>query len=313
VRAALDAGRPVVLLESSVLAQGLRVPANREAAERMTAAVRAAGAEPAVSAVVRGAPTLGLDGDDLERFLRRDGVRKVSARDLAAAVLAGADGATTVAASLALGTLGGVPVFATGGIGGVHRAAPGAPPDESADLTELARAPMVVVCAGAKSILDLPATLERLETLGVPVVGYRTGRLPGFFTADAGLPVPHRVESAAEVAALFRHHRALGRREAVLVVQPPPAAYALPGDLVDRAVAAALAGAAAAGVSGPAVTPYLLGAVERATEGRSLAANLALLEANARLAAEVAVALAAHSSARVATAPLPERAAPDVR
>jgi pseudouridine-5'-phosphate glycosidase len=298
VRRALDDGRPVVLLESSVLAQGLPIPANRDAAERMIGAVRAAGAEPAVSAVVRGIPTLGLDDDDLERFLRRDGVRKVSARDLAAAMLAGADGATTVAASLALGALagaaaGGVPVFATGGIGGVHRALPGvaSPVDESADLMELARTPMVVVCAGAKSILDLPATLERLETLGVPVVGYGTDRLPGFFTVDAGLPVPHRVDSPADVAALYRHHLALGRREAVLVVQPPPAEHALAGDVVDRAVDAALAGAAAAGVSGPGVTPHLLAAVERATGGRSLAANLALLEANARLAAEVAVAL----------------------
>jgi pseudouridine-5'-phosphate glycosidase len=269
----------------------------------MTGAVRAAGAEPAVSAVVRGVPSLGLDGDDLERFLRRDGVRKASARDLAAAMLGGHDGATTVAATLALGALaatalGAAPVFATGGIGGVHRAAPGAPPsfDESADLVELARTPMVVVCAGAKSILDLPATLERLETLGVPVVGYRTGRLPGFFTADAGLPVPHRVESAAEVARLFRHHQALGRREAVLVVQPPPAEHALDAAVVDRAVADALAGLAAAGVTGPGVTPYLLAAVERATEGRSLRANLALLEANARLAAGIAVALAADAA-----------------
>ncbi len=306
MRAALDAGRPVVLLESSVLAQGLPIPANREAAERMTGAVRAAGAEPAVSAVVRGTPTLGLEPDELERFLARDGVRKVSARDLAPAMLRGDDGATTVAASLALGALAGVPVFATGGIGGVHRAAPGAPSplDESADLMELARTPMVVVCAGAKSILDLPATLERLETLGVPVVGYGTDRLPGFFTVDAGLPVPHRADSAAEVAALFRHHRALGRREAVLVVQPPPTEHALPGDVVDRAVADALAGAASAGVTGPRVTPYLLAAVERATGGRSLAANLALLEANARLAADVAVALA-HAG--------PERSASDVR
>jgi len=155
---------------------------------------------------------------------------------------------------------------------------------------------MVVVCAGAKSILDLPATLERLETLGVPVVGYRTGRLPGFFTADAGLPVPHRVESAEEVARLFRHHQALGRREAVLVVQPPPAEHALDAAVVDRAVADALAGLAAAGVTGPGVTPYLLAAVERATEGRSLRANLALLEANARLAAGIAVALAADAA-----------------
>ncbi len=296
VRAARAAGRPVVLLESSVLAQGLPIPANREASERMVAAVRGAGAEPAISAVVRGTPALGLEADELERFLARDGVRKVSARDLAAAMLAGADGATTVAASLAIGRLAGLRVFATGGIGGVHRELPTATPaswarDESADLLELARTPMVVVCAGAKSILDLPATLERLETLGVLVVGYRTARLPGFLTADAGLPVPHTVEHAAEVAALWRHQRALGRSEAVLVVQPPPAGAALPADVVDGAVAEALAAAGRDGVAGAAVTPYLLGAVQRATGGRSLAANLALLEANARLAGEIAAAL----------------------
>jgi pseudouridine-5'-phosphate glycosidase len=298
VREALDAGRAVVLLESSVLAQGLPIPANREAAERMTAGVRAAGAEPAVTAVVGGTPTLGLTDDELERFLRRDGVRKVSARDLAAAMHQRADGATTVAATLALGALaarGGrpVPVFATGGIGGVHRALPGVPSplDESADLPELARTPMVVVCAGAKSILDLPATLERLETLGVPVVGYGTSTLPGFFTVSTGLPVPHRADSPEDVAAMYRHQQALGRTEAILVVQPPPAEHALPADLVDRAVADALAGAAAAGVSGPRVTPHLLAAVERATEGRSLRANLALLEANARLAGAIAAAL----------------------
>ena len=296
VRAARAAGRPLVLLESSVLAQGLPIPANRDAAERMVAAVRSTGAEPAISAVVRGTPTLGLEADELERFLARDGVRKVSARDLAAAMLVGADGATTVAASLAIGRLAGVPVFATGGIGGVHRELLGAPVaswtrDESADLLELARTPMIVVCAGAKSILDLPATLERLETLGVPVVGYRTRRLPGFFTADTGLPVPHTVEHAADVAALWRHQRALGRSEAILVVQPPPADAALPSDLIDAAVADALAAAGREGIAGPAVTPYLLGAVQRATGGRSLAANLALLDANARLAGEIAAAL----------------------
>jgi pseudouridine-5'-phosphate glycosidase len=151
---------------------------------------------------------------------------------------------------------------------------------------------MLCVCAGAKSILDLPGTLERLETLGIPVVGYRTSTLPGFFTVDTGLPVPHRVDTPGELAALYRAHRALGRQEAVLVVQPPPAGVALPRALVDDAVAGALAAAARQGIAGPAVTPHLLGAVLEATAGRSLAANLGLLEANARLAAEIAVALA---------------------
>lgn len=290
VAAALRDRRPVVALESSVLAQGLPVPANREAARRMAHGVRSAGAVPAVAAVAAGVPTLGLDAEELERFLARDRVRKVSARDLAAAVAARADGATTVAATLALARLAGVEAFATGGIGGVHREPAF---DESADLLELARTPMVVVCAGAKSILDLAATVERLETLGVPVIGYRTNELPGFFTTNTGLPTSGRAESAPEIAALYRAERALGRPGALLVVQPPPPTAALPAALVDDAVAAALDEARSTGVRGAAVTPFLLGRVEQATGGRSLEANLALLEANARLAGEIAAALRA--------------------
>ena len=289
MRRALAERRPVVALESSVLAQGLPIPANREAFDRMAAAVRAGGAEPAVTAVVRGVPTVSLDGEDLERFLRRDGVRKVSARDLGPACATGADGATTVAATLALATAAGIPVFATGGIGGVHREPPF---DESADLPELARSPVVVVCAGAKSILDLPATLERLETLGVAVVGYGTDELPGFFTTGTGLPLPARADDPAQVARAFLAGRALGRPGALLVVQPPPADAALDRAEVDAAVAGALADARRQGVRGAATTPFLLAAVERATGGRSLRTNLALLERNAALAADVAVALA---------------------
>jgi pseudouridine-5'-phosphate glycosidase len=282
-------GRPVVALESSVLAQGLPIPANREAAERMTRAVAEAGAEAAVTAVVRGQCTLGVDEDELERLLRRNDVRKVSARDLPVAVAQEADGATTVAAALLIASAAGAPVFATGGIGGVHR---GAPFDESADLAELARTPMVVVCAGAKSILDLPATLERLETLGVCVVGYRTDELPGFFTRSTGLRLPARAESPREIAAIHRSARTLGRTQATLVVQPPPVDVALERAEVDAAVERALAEARDAGVGGAATTPFLLAAVERATGGRSLRANLGLLEENARLAAQIAVALA---------------------
>ena len=290
VAAARAAGRPLVALESSVLAQGLPAPANREADRRMRAAVAARGAVPAVTAVVRGVPTLGLEGEALERFLARDGVAKVSARDLPVTMAQGRDGATTVAAALVLAARGGLDVFATGGIGGVHRETPF---DESADLAELARTSVVTVCAGAKSILDLPATLERLETLGVTVVGYGTDEFPGFFTARTGLPVPARVDTPAAVARILLAARALGRPGGVLVVQPPPASAALDPTLVASAVTEALATAATAGVRGPAVTPHLLAAVERATGGRSLAANLALLEANAALAAEIAVALAA--------------------
>ena len=230
VAAARRDGRPVVALESSVLAQGLPAPANREAHRRMLDAVSAAGAVPAITAVVRGVPTVGLKGDALERFRARDGVHEVAARDLAIAMALQWDGATTVSGSLALCTAAGLGAFATGGIGGVHRESPF---DESADLLELSRSPVAVVCAGAKSILDLPATLERLETYGVTVVGYRTNEFPGFFVAETGLPLSVRVDDVRELAA-----------------------------------------------------------VERATAGRSLVANLALLEANAGLAAELALALA---------------------
>jgi len=253
----------------------------------MRAAVEAGGAVPVVLAVVRGAPTVGLAGDDLERFLRRDGVVKVSARDLGWAVARGLDGATTVAASLALCTAAGLDVFATGGIGGVHREPAF---DESADLLELARSPVITVCAGAKSILNLPATLERLESYGVAVIGFGTDEFPGFFTRHTGLHVGASTDDPADIARAFRAHRALGRPGALLVVQPPPAAAALDAGLVEAAVARALVAARTAGVTGAAVTPFLLAAVERETQGASRHANLALLEANAALAARIAVA-----------------------
>jgi pseudouridylate synthase len=287
IAAALRDGTPVVALETSVLAQGLPVPHNAQAATRMMRAVQEQGAVPALTAVAAGVATLGLTDDELARFLQRDGVRKVSARDLAACVVQGADGATTVAASLALAHAAGVHVFATGGIGGVHR---GAPFDESADLVALAGAPVITVCAGAKSILDLPATLERLESLGVPVVGYRTDELPGFFTSGTGLRVPLRADSADEIARIARAHWALGQRSAVLVVQSPPAHAALDRAVVDTAVRGAVEDAARTGITGPALTPFLLGAVLAATGGASLPANLALLEANAALAAQIAAA-----------------------
>jgi len=288
VHAARERGGAVVALESSVLAQGLLPPHNREAAHRMVSAVEQAGATPVITAIVRGVPAFGLEADDLERFLARDGVRKVSARDLGVAMAEGADGATTVAATLALCALGGLDVFATGGIGGVHRDAPF---DESADLVELARTPVIVVCAGAKSILDLPATLERLETLGVPVVGCGTDELPGFFTVSTGLRLTARLDTPVAIAAAWRAHRALGRTSAMLVVQPPPVDEAVPAAIVEEATQAALAAATAAGIRGAAVTPFLLGEIQQRTSGRSVRANLALLEANARLAGQIATAL----------------------
>lgn len=286
--AARAAGTPLVALESSVLAQGLPVPANAEADRRMRAAIAARGAAPVITAMVRGTLTLGLEGDDLARFLRREGIAKVSARDLPVAAAQGRDGATTVAGTLAACVVGGLDVFATGGIGGVHREPAF---DESADLDELGRTSAVVVCAGAKSILDLPATLERLESRGITLVGYRTAEFPGFFTASTGLPLPASVDSAAEVAALLRSARALRRPGAVLVVQPPPPEAALDRATVEVAVEQALGEARDGGIRGAALTPFLLAAVERATGGSSRRANLALLERNAALAAEVAVAL----------------------
>jgi pseudouridylate synthase len=254
----------------------------------MDAAVRAEGAVPGITAVVRGVPTVGLEADELERFLKRDGVRKVSARDIPIAVASKVDGATTVAGSIALAALGGIAVFSTGGIGGVHR---GAPFDESADLLELSRTPIVCVCAGAKSILDLPATWERLETLGIAVVGYRTDELPGFFTASSGIRLTARVESATEIASMFRAHLAMGRPQALLVVNAPPADHALGRAEVEAAVKQALGEATKAGIGGAALTPYLLASVERSTGGSSIPANLALLESNANVAAQVAAAM----------------------
>lgn len=292
VQRALVDRRPVVALESSVLAQGLPAPANREAARRMMEAVEAAGAIPAITAVVRGVPTAGLEPEELERFLDLDHpIAKLSARDIPWAVAREIDGATTVAASLLLATRAGIQVFATGGIGGVHRAPTF---DESADLAELARSPMVVVSTGAKSILDLRATHERLETLGVLVLGYGTSELPGFFTAETGIALSARVDSPDEVARVFRAQRTLERPGALLVVQPPPAEYALSRGEVETAVAKAEKEWGRGKVVGAALTPFLLDAVRDATDGRSLQVNLALLERNAALAAEIANSLAAE-------------------
>jgi pseudouridylate synthase len=285
VQEARDAGQPVVALESSVLAQGLPIPANAEAARRMTSAVRSAGALAAVTAVVRGTPTAGLTPDELARFLKRDGVVKAAARDLPVAMARGVDAATTVAASLVICRAAGMQVFATGGIGGVHR---GLSRDESADLIELSRTPVIAVCAGAKSILDIPATLERLETLSVTVVAFGTAEFPGFFYESTGLPVSAVAKDVDDIVSIFENQRRLAMPGAVLVVQRPPAESALPRELVDDAVLRALQEAQDAGVAGSAVTPFLLAAIDRATDGRSLATNLALLEANARLAGEIA-------------------------
>lgn len=300
VRQALDRQGPIVALESSVLAQGLPIPSNGEAARRMVSAVERHGAVPAIAAISRGRPTLGLAGEDLKRFLRRDSVRKVSSRDLGAATAQGADGATTVAATLVLARLAKIQVFGTGGIGGVHRRSRRERErnpqlrDESADLLELARSRLIVVCAGAKSILDLAATWERLETLGVPVIGYQTNELPGFFTAETGIQLSVRCDTATEIAQIARNHWSLGNHESVLVVQAPPAKHAMSGADLEGAIAQALMDAEQKGIDGPAMTPFLLEAVSRLTNSRSLDVNLALLENNAALAADIACSLAAQ-------------------
>lgn len=295
VSTALEEDRPVVALESTLISHGLPYPQNLEVATALEAAVRAAGAVPATIGVAAGVPTVGLEAADLERFATRpEAVRKLSRRDLAAAIAAGADGATTVAATMALAAAAGIAVFATGGIGGVHRGAAHSW-DVSADLTELARTPTLVVCAGAKAILDLPATLEYLETLGVPVVGLATAEFPAFYSRSSGLPIPTRVETPADAARVWsaqRRHAAIAALGGMLLCAPPPADVALDRQIVEAAIERALARAAAADVRGPAVTPFLLAAMAEETSGESIATNVALLRNNAHIAALVAVALA---------------------
>ncbi len=289
VAAALAAGRPVVALESTIIAHGLPRPVNLNVARECEAVVRSAGAVPATVAVWKGVPTVGLSDEELGELANRDGVWKASRRDLGAAVGLGRTAATTVSATMALAHLAGVRVFATGGIGGAHR--PPAPPwDISADLTELARTPVLVVTAGAKSILDLPRTLEILETLGVPVIGYRTHTFPQFYSRGGALPVSVRVESASEAAKVFAAHVALGGGGAVLA-NPLPDADAIPADELADAMRTADADAERAGVSGARLTPFLLARLAELTGGRTLRANRTLVVNNAKLAAEVAACL----------------------
>jgi pseudouridine-5'-phosphate glycosidase len=288
VAAALQAGRPIVALESTLIAHGLPWPINLETARAAEAEVRRHGAVPATVAVWRGRPTVGLSDAELAALACAYGVRKASRRDLAAAIAQGATAATTVSATMTLAHAAGLCVFATGGIGGVHR--PLLTKDVSADLFELARTPVAVVCAGAKSILDLPATLEVLETYAVPVVGYGTADFPAFYLRSSGLPVSARVDTPGEAAALLSAHWELGGAGVVLA-QPLPESSALAAGEFAAALARAEALAAEAGVRGPALTPFLLARLAEITAGRTLRANRELIVANARLAADVAAAL----------------------
>jgi pseudouridylate synthase len=288
VSAALAAGRPVVALESTIFSNlGLPDPANAEAFERCSRAIRRGGAVPAVTAVLDGLARVGLEPGEERRILGP--ARKVAERDVAVAMAQGWDfGATTVSASVALAAAAGVSVFATGGIGGVHRGAE-LTGDISADLDALAHHPVVTVCAGAKAFLDLARTLEYLETVGVPVLGWRHDDLPAFYTRSSGLPVPHRVETAAEVAAVLRGRSRV--HTGVLVTVPIPESDELDVAELDAVLSRAPEDCDREGVVGAAVTPFVLGRIADATEGRSIPANLALAEHNAEVAAEVAVAL----------------------
>ena len=290
VAEALAAGRPVVALESTIISHGLPRPDNLGIAREIEAAVRAGGAVPATVALVDGTARIGLDDRALERVALGTDVAKVSVRDLATVAARGATGATTVASTAHLAARAGIAVFATGGLGGVHRGATETW-DESADLTTLSRTPVLVVCAGVKSILDVAATLERLETLNIGVLGYRTDHFPGFYLRDSGHRLDWRVDEPEEVAAVLRARTELGTAGYGLVLANPiDTAAELDRALHDEVLAGGLAAAAAAGVSGKAVTPFLLDWFHRHTHGASLAANVALVLANAQLAGRVAAA-----------------------
>jgi pseudouridine-5'-phosphate glycosidase len=297
VQAALAAGAPVVALESTLIAHGMPWPHNLETGRRLEAEVRRHGAVPATIAVLGGRLKVGLSAAELEG-LARGGARvaKASRRDLALLVATGADGATTVAATMIVAALAGIKVFATGGIGGVHRGAERSF-DISADLLELAQTPVAVVCAGAKSILDLGLTLEVLETHGVPVIGYRCSSLPAFYVRDSGHALAQRLDQPEALALAMHAHWQLGLKGGLVIANPIPAQHEMPRERIDAAIDRALAEAAAQGIQGKASTPFLLARVADLTGGDSLAANIALVLNNAALAAQVALAYVALNRA----------------
>jgi pseudouridine-5'-phosphate glycosidase len=285
---ARKAGAPVVALESTVITHGLPRPDNLKLAQEMEAMVRAEGAMPATIGLLDGKIHVGLSEGELERLANLDGTRKVSLRDIGIALAGGLSGGTTVAATLFASVQTGIRVFATGGIGGVHR---GAPFDVSADLPQLAKAPVLVVCGGAKAILDLPATREVLETQGVPVVGYQTDAFPAFYTQDSGLAVDQRADTPEEAANIALASWEAGLSTSILLVVPPPAESAMDENEMEAAIQKALAEAEGAVIHGAETTPFLLAKVSELTGGHSLRANLALLKNNARVAAQVAKAM----------------------
>jgi pseudouridine-5'-phosphate glycosidase len=288
---AVAGSRPVVALETTVITHGLPHPDGVAAALAMEDIVRQGGAVPATIGILRGVIRVGLARAELNELATTPDTDKVSLSNLAATIAAGRAGATTVAATMFAAHAAGIRVFVTGGIGGVHRDA-GISGDVSADLTALSRFPIAVVCAGAKAILDLPRTVEMLETLGVPVFGVQTGEFPAFYRRSSGLPVDSRMDTIEQLASAVRTHLALGLRTGVLIANPIPASDELPADTYDRALAGALSDAARQGVQGRSVTPFLLERLRALSEGESVRANLALLRNNARVGAQLARALA---------------------
>ena len=289
---ALESGKPVVALESTIISHGMPYPQNVETALRVEAAVRENGAVPATVAIIGGRLKAGLTAEQIEYFGKKGrAIAKASRRDLAVLCARGADGATTVTTTMMIAAMAGIRVFATGGIGGVHRGAE-TTMDISADLEELGQTPVMVVCAGAKSILDLGLTLEYLETKGVPVIGYGTEELPAFYTRRSGFDVDYRMDSPEELAAAFKVHNDLGLRGGMLVTNPIPPEYAMPKEVIDKAIDQAIAECTARGIRGKETTPFLLARVAELTGGDSLASNIRLVLSNAALAARVAAAYA---------------------
>lgn len=282
---AIRDNRPVVALESTVIAHGLPRPQNLQTAHRLQEVVREAGAVPATIAVIDGKLTVGLSDDQIKLLADDEHIRKISARDISLAVAQRWNGATTVASTIWIAHRAGIKIFATGGIGGVHR---GSLPDVSADLPELARTPIIIVCSGAKIVLDLPATREWLETHAVTVVGYQCDELPAFYSRGSGLRVDARVETPADVLSVFNAQQALGINSSLLVVVPVPAKFEVPANELQIVLTTALEDADWKGIAGPALTPFLLGQMAERSEGATLRANIALLENNARVAAEIA-------------------------
>jgi pseudouridine-5'-phosphate glycosidase len=288
VAAAIRDGRPVVALESTVIAHGLPRPQNLQTAQRLQEVVREAGATPATIAIIDGKLSVGLTEDQINALANNSDIKKVSTRDISIAAAQGLNGATTVASTTWIAHRAGIKVFATGGIGGVHR---GSLPDVSADLPELARTPIIVVCSGAKIVLDLAATREWLETHAVTVVGYQCDELPAFYSRKSGLPIDARVDSAEDVAKIYRAQRDLGIESTLLVVVPVPAKFEVPAEELQIVLTTALEDAEWKGVVGPALTPFLLSQMAERSGGATLRANIALLENNARVAAEIARAI----------------------